>query len=286
MVAGERELCCGGSGTGRCGGGWRRTGNLFAGRVCAVAGRYRCVPSRATVIIHWGHALGNSELSVAGEVVDRSAAGNATAGRAGSGTPGDSVGQGGPGAFRRRLLDGLAGEIADRSYRNVTVAGIVRRAQTSRRTFYEHFADRDECFVTLMAETTGEMVRYVSGAVDQTLPWPEQVRGAVEAWFAYAEAEPAIVVSWIRDVPALGDTARQLQRTQLEGFVTLAQRLGEQAQRRGAGPPPPRESVIILLGGLRELIAATVEDGEDLDAVVDPAVRAAVSLLGSSPLNS
>ncbi|GAA1226753.1 TetR/AcrR family transcriptional regulator [Prauserella halophila] len=185
----------------------------------------------------------------------------------------------GPVSFRRRLLDGLAAEIADDSYRSATVAGIVRRAQTSRRTFYEHFADRDECFVALMAETTGEMVRYVSGAVDETAPWPDQVRTAVEAWFAYAEAEPAIVVSWIRDVPALGDKARQLQRMQLEGFVTLAQGLERQAERRGAGPPVPRESVIILLGGLRELVATTVEDDGSLDAVVESAVHAAVSLL-------
>ncbi|MCR3718071.1 transcriptional regulator, TetR family [Prauserella flava] len=185
----------------------------------------------------------------------------------------------GPAAFRRRLLDGLAAELAAGSYRDATVAGIVRRARTSRRTFYQHFADRDECFVTLMAETTGEMVRYVSEAVDETEPWPEQVRSAVEAWFAYAEAEPAIVVSWIRDVPALGDKARQLQRMQLDGFVTLAQRLRQRTELRGAGAPVPRESVIILLGGLRELVATTVEDGGSLDGVVESAVHAAVSLL-------
>lgn len=198
----------------------------------------------------------------------------------------DAVGTGtavqrhaGPASFRRRLLDGMAAEIADGSYRSATVAGIVRRAQTSRRTFYEHFADRDECFVALMAETTGEMVRHVSDAVDEKAPWPEQVRSAVEAWFAYAEAEPAIVVSWIRDVPALGERARQLQRMQLEGFVTLAQGLGRRAERHGATSPVPREGAIILLGGLRELVATTVEDEGDLDAVVDSAVRAAVSLL-------
>lgn len=195
------------------------------------------------------------------------------------GTRGDGEPRSGSAAFRRRLLDGLAAELAAGSYRSATVGGIVRRARTSRRTFYQYFADRDECFVALMAETTGEMVRYVAEAVDETEPWSEQVRSAVEAWFAYAEAEPAIVVSWIRDVPALGDKARQLQRMQLDGFVTLAQRLGQRAQLRGAGTPVPRESVIILLGGLRELVATTVEDGGSLDAVVDSAVHAAVSLL-------
>src|SRR5437763_16404106 len=43
---------------------------------------------------------------------------------------------------RSRLLDGLAESIADNGYRNTTVAEIVRRARTSRRTFYEHFSDQ------------------------------------------------------------------------------------------------------------------------------------------------
>ena len=50
-------------------------------------------------------------------------------------------------AFRRRLLDGLAESIVAIGYRNTTVADIVRLARTSRRTFYEHFASKEECFV-------------------------------------------------------------------------------------------------------------------------------------------
>ncbi|WP_255375306.1 TetR/AcrR family transcriptional regulator [Saccharomonospora sp. CUA-673] len=108
------------------------------------------------------------------------------------------------GDFRSRLLAGLAEEIAHGSYRTSTVAGIVRRAQTSRRTFYQHFTDRDECFLVLMTEETAEMIRQVSAAVDRDASWPEQVRAAVEAWFRYAEAEPGIILAWIRDVPASG----------------------------------------------------------------------------------
>jgi AcrR family transcriptional regulator len=50
--------------------------------------------------------------------------------------------------FRRRLLDGLAESIVAIGYRNTTVADIVRRARTSRRTFYEHFDGKEECFAT------------------------------------------------------------------------------------------------------------------------------------------
>lgn len=181
--------------------------------------------------------------------------------------------------FRQRLLDGLAAEIAERSYRASTVAGIVRRARTSRRTFYQYFADRDRCFVVLMTETTADMIRHVSSAVDTAAPWPQQVRTAVEAWFRYAEAEPAIILSWIRDVPALGERTRQLQRMQLEGFVTLAQGLGSRAQRHGDRVQVSRETATILLGGLRELVATTVEDGRNVGDMTESAVQAALALL-------
>ena len=44
--------------------------------------------------------------------------------------------------------------------------------------------------------------------------------------------------------------------------------------------PPPRQFAVILLGGLRELIATTVEDGGDIGDITEVAVRATVALLG------
>ena len=88
------------------------------------------------------------------------------------------------GTFRRRLLDALAASIASDGYRRTTVAEIVRRARTSRRTFYEHFSGKEDCFVALLAHANAEMVRQIAAAVDPGDPWPTQVRAAVEAWIA------------------------------------------------------------------------------------------------------
>ena len=46
---------------------------------------------------------------------------------------------------------------------------------------------------------------------------------------------------------------------------------------------PAYQTAIILLGGLRELIATTVEDGGDIDGITDHAVTAAKLLLGPRP---
>ena len=105
---------------------------------------------------------------------------------------------------RRRLIDALADSIDDVGYSTTTVADIVRRARTSRRTFYEYFSDREACLVALLTETNRQAIETISAAVDPAAPWTVQIRQAVEAWIANAESRPAVMLSWIRDVPALG----------------------------------------------------------------------------------
>jgi AcrR family transcriptional regulator len=183
--------------------------------------------------------------------------------------------------FRQRLLDGLAASITEAGFRETTVADVVRRARTSRRTFYEHFSGKEECFIALLADANRDMIRQISEAVDPGAPWAKQVRQAIEAWIACAESEPAITLSWIRDVPALGATSRELQREAMEGFIAMTQRLTDTAEMRAAGiSPPSRQLAIMLLGGLRELIATTVEDGGRAGDVTELAVRASIALLG------
>jgi AcrR family transcriptional regulator len=189
-----------------------------------------------------------------------------------------------PGEFRQRLLDGLAASIADNGYRNTTVADIVRRARTSRRTFYEHFSDKEACFVALLTDATAQMIRQISAAVDQSAPWTSQVRQAVQAWIASAESRPAITLSWIRDVPSLGAAARRLQRDTMEAFVTMIQTLCDTDEWRAVrAGPVSRQLTIMLLGGLRELTATTVEDGGQVGDITELAVDASIALLGPPP---
>jgi AcrR family transcriptional regulator len=182
--------------------------------------------------------------------------------------------------YRRRLLDALAQSIVEVGYGETTVADIVRRARTSRRTFYEHFASKSECFVALLTDANADMIRRITAAVDPRARWTTQVRQAVEAWIACAESTPGIVVSWIRDVPSLGAAGRALQRDMMAAFVDMVQALSETDEWRAVRPEGvSRQLAIILLGGLRELIATTVEEGGRASDITDVAVQAVVALL-------
>lgn len=182
--------------------------------------------------------------------------------------------------FRRRLLDGLAESIVAIGYRNTTVADIVRRARTSRRTFYEHFTGKEECFVALLTDANTEMIEHITAAVDPSAPWTTQVRQAVEAWIGCVESTPGIVVSWIRDVPALGPAGRDLQRTLMAAFADMVEALSNTDEWRALRPNGvSRQLTVILLGGLRELIATTVEEGGRASDIIEVSVQAAIALL-------
>jgi AcrR family transcriptional regulator len=182
--------------------------------------------------------------------------------------------------FRQRLLDALEESIAEDGYPHTTVADIVRRARTSRRTFYEHFDSREACFVALLTNANAEQVRQISAAVDGGAPWRSQVRQAIEAWISSGESRSSLMLSWIRDVPSLGRAARRLQRDVMENFIEMVQALGDTEEFRSAGiGPVSRRRIIMLLGGLRELTAITVEEGGRMSDITEEAVDASIALL-------
>jgi AcrR family transcriptional regulator len=185
-----------------------------------------------------------------------------------------------PAEFRRRLLEGMAAAIRECGYRDSTVADVVRHARTSRRTFYEHFPGKQACFVALLREANAAMVRQIAAAVDRRAPWDVQARQAIEAWIAAAQADLALTLSWFRDLPSLGADARHLQRESLEAFIVLIRDLTDTPELRAAGvAPPSRQLMVMLFGGLRELIASTVEDGGEIGGITEVAVRATQALL-------
>ena len=175
------------------------------------------------------------------------------------------------GNFRQRLLDALEASIAEDGYPHTTVADIVRRARTSRRTFYEYFDSREACFVALLTDANAD---------DPQAPWRNQVRQAIEAWISSGESRSSLMLSWIRDVPSLGAAARRLQRDGTENFIELVQALADSDAFSAAGiGPVSRQRIIMLLGGLRELAAITVEEGGRASDITEEAVDASIALL-------
>jgi AcrR family transcriptional regulator len=186
-----------------------------------------------------------------------------------------------PDPFRLRVLDGLDASIRERGYRATTVADIVRHARTSKRTFYDHFASKEECFLELLRVEVEIMADDIRSAVDPDADWQVQTRQAVEGYVGSIESRPAIALSWIRELPYLGDIARPVQRRGLDLLTSLLINLSSSPGFQRANLPPLTAPLaVILLGGLRELVALAVEDGRPARDIVEPAVDASTALLG------
>lgn len=181
-----------------------------------------------------------------------------------------------------RLVDGLASSIGERGYRDTTVADIVRHARTSKRTFYEQFAGKDECLVELLRRNNADLISSIQAAVDGDADWQLQIRQAVGAYVQHIQARPAITLSWIREAPALGAAARSLHRLAMDHLtdmlITLTESPGFHRAELTTITPP---MALILLGGLRELTALFVEDGGDVSGIAEPAIAAATAILGN-----
>lgn len=186
-----------------------------------------------------------------------------------------------PDPFRLRLLNGLEASIGERGYRATTVADIVRHARTSKRTFYDQFAGKEHCFLELLQVEVEIMARDIQGAVDPDADWHAQIRQAVEGYVGHIESRPALTLSWIRELPYLGDVARPVQRRGLDLLTNLLIDLSSSPGFQRAGLPPLTPPLaVILVGGLRELVALAVEDGRPAREIVEPAVDASIALLG------
>jgi AcrR family transcriptional regulator len=184
-------------------------------------------------------------------------------------------------AFRRRLLDGLADSIAERGYRATTVADVFRGAKTSKRTFYDEFASKEQCFVELLHANNDDLIAHITAAVAPDVTPDEQVHAAVGAYVEHIESRPAITLSWIREAPALGDLARPLNRAAMQRLTDMLVGISTSPGFQRAGLEPiSRSLALILLGGMRELTALLVEDGQDVRGIVEPAVTAARAILG------
>ncbi len=125
---------------------------------------------------------------------------------------------------RSRLIAGAVGAIEELGYAQTTVGHITRRASVSRRTFYELFANREECLTAVLEEIVGLIgVEFVAAGVGG-LPWRERVRMGLLVILGFFDREPALARVCV--VQALRGGAGVLERRE-EVLAGLAAVLDE-----------------------------------------------------------
>ncbi len=89
---------------------------------------------------------------------------------------------------RGRMLVAMAEMACERGAGDVSVMHVVERAGVSRRTFYEIFEDREDCFLATLEEAINRAGRYVSEVYEPQASWVVRVRSGLEAILRFLRA--------------------------------------------------------------------------------------------------
>lgn len=139
------------------------------------------------------------------------------------------------GRQRERLLRAMASCTSELGYQKTTVADVVRVAKTSRSAFYEHFADKQECFLEVYRRTTVAFIGAALEAAAAVEPWHEKLEAGISTYFQWMAEHPEVARMTIIEIHEAGsaglaarsEALKQWMRT-IEGVAVLARRAGAQ----------------------------------------------------------
>jgi AcrR family transcriptional regulator len=175
---------------------------------------------------------------------------------------------------RERLIAGLAEAVAENGYAGTTIAHITRHAAVSRRTFYEHFNSKDECFTAAYDSVMTELRERVGSAFDQEDEWPEAVRAGIAAMLEFLASEPHLARLSMVEALVAGPVVVERYDSAIQDLVPYFQ-----AGREGrppevlAGLSPTTEEA--LVGGMVSLISRRIfaDRTEELEALLPDLVE-------------
>jgi AcrR family transcriptional regulator len=159
---------------------------------------------------------------------------------------------------RERIITALVDTVAERGYNATTVANITKAASVSRRTFYEHFADKEACFLAAYEMVADHIRDSMQVAAEAFEEWPQKVRAALGTMLRFLAGEPDLAkVCMIEPVAAGGEIAAR-HRASMQGFVEI---LKAGRPEHSGERPLPEATEATLVGGIVSLIVREINAG-------------------------
>jgi AcrR family transcriptional regulator len=160
---------------------------------------------------------------------------------------------------RERILAGAAAIIAERGYRQVTVADIVKKAAIARPRFYENFSSKQDCFFNLYDSSVAAALQKVEAACQSSEgEFPERVRLGLKALLAYLESEPEVARACIVEGPAVGAAIND----RFEGLIVDCAALLRGGRSEKTEPELPATVEETVVGGLYWLLYYALLEGK------------------------
>lgn len=138
---------------------------------------------------------------------------------------------------RARMLTSAVQVVSEYGYQRMSVARVAGRARVSRRTFYDVFVDREDCFLAAFDEAVARVEGLVVKAYerDGSEQWQERMRAGLMALLVFLEEEPSVGVLLVVDALTAGPRV-------LEHRAEVLRRLSAALDQTGSRPRTAKES--------------------------------------------
>jgi AcrR family transcriptional regulator len=178
---------------------------------------------------------------------------------------------------RERLLDAAAIEFARRGYAGASSESISRQAGMSKATFYEHFANKEECIIALFDSAAARVAKAMAAAAQGAgrTDASERMRAGTRAFLTAITQYPEHAQTVLVEIIGAGPKAAHRRDEIMQLFADALDAENEAAARRGliARFSSPYD-VYGVVGAITELVSRQVRLGEpedvfDLAPVID-----------------
>lgn len=167
---------------------------------------------------------------------------------------------------RERLLKGMVEVANRRGYAGASVSAVIAEAGVSRPTFYDYFADRDECFTAAIVEVQQALAAQVEGALEGC-PAERAACAAIEAMLAFADVNAPQARFLTAESMSGGRMAMDARDQGIAAIATLIDMAQQGARSRARlGDLEHR----VLVGSVYRLIATRLRRGESSLASLAP----------------
>lgn len=170
---------------------------------------------------------------------------------------------------RERLIAAMLQAVSELGYREVNVQKVIERAGVSRPTFYEHFANKEDCFLGALDTTAIRLRTRIADAADRGGGnWRDRLRLGLEALLEFAANEPEAARALVVEARAASADAVQRRDELLDHFAACIDSEVRVLLPNGASYSPITAAGIV--GGVEALLYSRINKGQldDLDSLL------------------
>lgn len=164
---------------------------------------------------------------------------------------------------RGRLICAVADAVAAQGYAATSVADVIALAGVSRKAFYEHFEDKEACFLASYDTGAQAIHEAMVGAVDDRMDWREILDAVFTTWLEWLQADLAFTRAYMIEFWAAGDAARERWKVRRDRTAGLLRALHERVRAEDPTAVPVTETVVAaVVGGVNRVVISHVLSGD------------------------